>query len=363
MHSSLWNKHRHAFTLIELLVVIAIIAILIGLLLPAVQKVREAAARMKCQNSLKQLGIGCHNFESAYGYLPTLYGSSNELSWTTQILPFIEQGPLFDQYQSTCQANGGSIYSFPWHNAALSNTVKQRIAFCECPSNPTSDIFSATCPTFTDTGSSDGGHTYTAARVDYYALSGGSTTYYAILNKFNSTIPLANGADLSGIFGPQQSYSTTTQPRRFTLIGTTDGLSNTIMFGEMGGRPWLYVSGGKKLAYASFPSYAINTNQNDPANDIALSYGFGAWAQNNNFGAGVFSNDGMKSWNASNLPASVGDACFLNCSNYRGMYSFHTGGVNVCLGDGSVRFLANSTSLQTMAALLTARYGEVVTLD
>ena len=354
---------RHAFTLIELLVVIAIIAVLVGLLLPAVQKVREAAARMKCSNSLHNLGIACHNYESTYGCLPTLYGSSNELSWTTQILPFIEQGNLFNQYQSICQANGGTIYSFPWHNGALASVISQKIGFCECPSNPTSDLFTASCPSFTDTGSSNGGHTYTAARVDYYAFSGASATYYAILNKFDSSVPLATGADLSGMFGPQQSYSATTSPKKFTIIGATDGSSNTLMFGEMSGRPWLYVAGGKKLPYASFPTYAISAGLNDPANDIALSYGFGAWAQNNNYGSGVFSNDGMISWNATNLPATLGDACVMNCSNYRGMFSFHNGGANVCMGDGSVRFLSNSTPLQTIAALLTARYGEAVQLN
>src|SRR5580704_10973096 len=102
------GSRRQGFTLIELLVVIGIIAVLIALLVPAVQKVREAASRIQCQNNLKQLGLACHSFHGANRGFPLLYSSSSQLGWMTQILPYIEQVPLYNKYN----------FNFTWYDAS-----------------------------------------------------------------------------------------------------------------------------------------------------------------------------------------------------------------------------------------------------
>src|SRR5262249_48781828 len=121
------NRGHSAFTLIELLVVIAIIAVLIGLLLPAVQKVREAAARMSCQNNLKQLGLAIHNYASTYSGLPASRWSTTPIrSWTPLGLDYIEQGNVGRKWDYTIDWNTGS-------NLVLSQT---QFKLFLCPSAP-----------------------------------------------------------------------------------------------------------------------------------------------------------------------------------------------------------------------------------
>jgi len=126
---------RRAFTLIELLVVIAIIAILIGLLLPAVQKIREAANRMKCSNNLKQIGLAAHNYNDTYGALPTGYVTTTAVkpnpgwSWATIILPFIEQDNLYRLLNPDLVTPGGP------GTPSTTNGLQTKISTYRCPSD------------------------------------------------------------------------------------------------------------------------------------------------------------------------------------------------------------------------------------
>ena len=159
------TSRRAAFTLIELLVVIAILAVLIGLLLPAVQKVRESAAPAKCQNNLKQLALACHAYENANNGLPLLYSSSNQLGWLTQLLPYFEQDNLQKQYN----------FSQPWFDASNASTIAHRIPILECPSSPVVRVCTVTNPSFAGQ-SANPMTTFTAATTDYFAISAASSS-------------------------------------------------------------------------------------------------------------------------------------------------------------------------------------------
>jgi prepilin-type N-terminal cleavage/methylation domain-containing protein/prepilin-type processing-associated H-X9-DG protein len=305
---------RSGFTLIELLVVIAIIAILIGLLIPAVQKVRDAAQRAQCQNNLHQLGIAFHNYENANGAFPPAYTLSvsplNAEAWGVFILPYLEQGNLYAKYDT----------NQPFTTSGNQAVISTPLTVMQCPATPTSPrLYSTTLPAGSVPGIS--------VTVSWQAAAGDYGVTTGVLGRYWDVFVRLPTADRGGALKINE-------PARMSQI--SDGLSQTILLGEIAGRPDLW-NAGKKVA------------TNSP---LATGGGWGDVLNGEN-------------WLAGTLYDGTGAAgpCIINCTNQsgRGLYSFHTGGVNVLLCDGSVRFITSSDGNSVIVALMVTRAGgEVV---
>ncbi len=208
------SAQRRAFTLIELLVVIAIIAILIGLLLPAVQKVRDAAARMSCSNNLKQLALASQNYESAMGTLPPGLNGTTYVSCLAYLLPYIEQDNVYKQIDPTLFP--ANTASGPWWGSAY-GIAQTHIKTFECPAdNPY-------------TGTSSGTFAYlttNATGVTGGYFSGGSSP-------LGCTNYIANAGALGNVSGYYGQWMGPYYSNSKTKTGNIpDGSSNTIAFGE-----------------------------------------------------------------------------------------------------------------------------------
>jgi len=216
---------RGAFTLIELLVVIAIIAILIGLLLPAVQKVREAAARMKCANNLKQIALAAHNYESSNQKFPPGLNSVNWISCLAHLLPYVEQDNVFRLIPQN-ELNPATSTTPWWGSISRGQTApmitagRTRISTFLCPSDspdaPTIGVFIG----MTISGSTLFGN---------YNANGGN----AAPGNLYGPAGFSNYIGCAGQFGEAYSYPGVYEADRQTRIADiTDGTSQTVMFGE-----------------------------------------------------------------------------------------------------------------------------------
>ena len=335
---------RHGFTLIELLVVIAIIAILIGLLLPAVQKVRAAAARAQCTNNVKQISLAMHNHENALGMLPYSKRTSRpQRSWAPDVLPYLEQANMvsgaFYNLDENWWRTLGEVA--PNVGATIPNgtTAQMPLKAFLCPSSPNQlriQNKTETPPEQNKIGSCG----------DYFIPEGVNV---AIDNEPEIiAAPFAAGVDRSGALRPF--------PEKTVFLLMTDGTSNTIMVGECGGREDVWRFKNRTAALADKTQAAC-----------ARARG-GAWATNDNP-----YDIGQRALWCNAPPAGALEAMTdktkypmrINVSNEWGFlfYSHHDGGANFAFADGSVRFLAESTNLKTLASLCTRAGGETASLD
>ncbi len=361
------TNRRSAFTLIELLVVIAIIAVLVGLLLPAVQKVREAAARMSCSNNLKQIGLAIFNYESTYSKLPAAYnllkavdndpnalfaGRRVGLSLLANLLPYVEQNNLYQQLNpGVSEFNTVNIPPNGPHsgaNAAYANVVKTYI----CPSDPTPttlDYYNTCWGPYGDGGGAacfPGGGTGSNlnpppgqiwARSDYFPIAGIQTaliTNLGLTAQYPSSTQMAGTINDPGLPGGGP----------FAVTAMTDGTSNTILMAETGGKPVGY--NHSRQIYKSEVDGLPVDGSIEP-----VSSGGGAWAD-------MFIYSSLAGGKCDNSGQRLG-SCMVNYTTNNEIFSWHTGGANVLFGDGSVHFMPESTSATLIIALVTRAGGEV----
>jgi prepilin-type N-terminal cleavage/methylation domain-containing protein len=299
-------SHRPSFTLIELLVVIAIIAVLISLLLPAVQKVREAANRSKCQNNLKQIGLALHGYHDVYGLFPPGQWNTNGTDvpyynrgcWVQHTFPFLEQTAAFNDYKTFMDA-GGRGDNYPYS--------KRIFSIFMCPSDKANPKI-ITAPSFPNQGFH--GNYVACAASTVFNPAGDST-----------------GTKRDGIMYAQS---------KTRIADVTDGVSNTLLLSELIIIPDTSTQHDIRGRY--FNSYDGNClfSTADPPNS----------SQND------------VDVNCVNVP-NIAPCAISSSNSIQHARSYHTGGVNATLGDASVRFVANSITASVYLALGTRASNEV----
>jgi prepilin-type N-terminal cleavage/methylation domain-containing protein/prepilin-type processing-associated H-X9-DG protein len=312
------KRHPPGFTLIELLVVIAIIAVLIGLLLPAVQKVREAANRARCTNNLKQLALGLHNFHDGQGGFPKAGKLSNQLSWHVFLLPWIEQDNLYKQFNLA-----PSPFNGPPDNRG---PKKNELAFFSmalylCPSSPAEKMLLGDPHYVNPPELIDGEPPYT-------------THYY-------------------GIMGPKGTNPAGGQPYRWDDVGPHGGFARQGIFQR------------DTDARSTSPGPEIGTRMGDITDGTSNTFLLGeiSWVNN-------VTGTRYRSWvrGCDTAPVCAGSRNVVNAINSPSIAVFndiafgsmHPGGANFALADGSVRFVQETINLGTYRSLASRDGGEAV---